>query len=939
MPLTACTIQVINLQDNPNEGRTKINNNFECLEASIELIQASSATGATIVDDGSNISIGLTFTGVTPIYTVGVIENPIFTSLSASNISGSSYFVNSTPLLEYLNLYELWSASTGTNSIIANNGTGNISSGDYALSIGFETSASSYSSVAAGVNSIANAPSETLDVQTPITVISACTITLFDPNHSFPAVVFQGNVVNEWGGYVGNFCSEFLLYNSSGNTQTINIGCNFYDYYYDTGTDSTYIVDTTISATTYTIISGDTFYNVPTIFERPAFSFGINTQALGISSYAEGYLTTAIGQYSHAEGNSTISSGINSHAEGVATTALGQSSHSEGDSTTSNGYSSHAEGQQTTAIGQASHAEGEQTQSLGTSSHAEGYLTIAIGQQSHAEGFFTTAVGIWSHSEGLQTKALGQSSHAEGGGTIASGNTSHSEGSNTSAVGDSSHSEGSDTSSVGNSSHSEGSTTTAIGFASHTEGASTIAEGQQSHAEGFLTTAIGFASHTEGAGTITRGSLSHAEGCLTTSGNNPLENLDLSITPFDGSLREYNTNDYDVNHVEGILCYANNSGSHAEGAGTVATGFTSHSEGLNTRSYGASSHAEGLSTTSLGRQSHSEGFATFASGENSHAEGNTTTASGEGSHSEGNVTIANGLSSHAEGSNTFANGQGSHSQNGYNLAGNGYTNTMFTVIDNDNIEFLYDQSTYFNVGDILRSIGDDVVNPSYEIINIVYSGGNTTITVTGGNFTSLDLFIIPSTQNTGQFQTSEGRLTLASAGYSHAEGNGTRTFGTASHAEGNGSMAIGDYSHAGGSNSISSGQTSFIHSTNSFAFGDRSAVIGGVGISGYTNDTVYVPYLNIQSIQTGSSVTNLGVDSNGNVVSASAGVQKYATDFNLTASTTSTITHSLGTTDVQVQLKDSTGALIIPGTVNNYQTNSVDINVSVTDTYRIIIIG
>jgi hypothetical protein len=31
MPLTACTIQEILPTDNPNEGRAKINNNFNCL--------------------------------------------------------------------------------------------------------------------------------------------------------------------------------------------------------------------------------------------------------------------------------------------------------------------------------------------------------------------------------------------------------------------------------------------------------------------------------------------------------------------------------------------------------------------------------------------------------------------------------------------------------------------------------------------------------------------------------------------------------------------------------------------------------------------------------------------------------------------------------------------------------------------------------------------
>lgn len=66
---------------------------------------------------------------------------------------------------------------------------------------------------------------------------------------------------------------------------------------------------------------------------------------------------------------------------------------------------------------------------------------------------------------------------------------------------------------------------------------------------------------------------------------------------------------------------------------------------------------------------------------------------------------------------------------------------------------------------------------------------------------------------------------------------------------------------------------------------------------------------------------------------------KYAANVPMTGGTVETVTHSLGTTDITVQVKDSSGTLIIPDVVDNYQTNSVDINVSVTDTYRVIIIG
>jgi hypothetical protein len=47
-----------------------------------------------------------------------------------------------------------------------------------------------------------------------------------------------------------------------------------------------------------------------------------------------------------------------------------------------------------------------------------------------------------------------------------------------------------------------------------------------------------------------------------------------------------------------------------------------------------------------------------------------------------------------------------------------------------------------------------------------------------------------------------------------------------------------------------------------------SVVIGGSNITGTTNDTVYVPNLNIGTVGSGTPVNNLGIDSAGNVVSS-----------------------------------------------------------------------
>ncbi|MFN9897399.1 MAG: hypothetical protein ACK55Z_01120, partial [bacterium] len=71
---------------------------------------------------------------------------------------------------------------------------------------------------------------------------------------------------------------------------------------------------------------------------------------------------------------------------------------------------------------------------------------------------------------------------------------------------------------------------------------------------------------------------------------------------------------------------------------------------------------------------------------------------------------------------------------------------------------------------------------------------------------------------------------------------------------------------SGGYNNTVIGNCSFAVSNNSVIVGDGIAVIGGQNITGSTNNTVYVPSLNIQTITTGTSISNLGIDSSGNVI-------------------------------------------------------------------------
>ena len=245
---------------------------------------------------------------------------------------------------------------------------------------------------------------------------------------------------------------------------------------------------------------------------KGAMMEGSNTVATGSYSHAEGYLTTASGEDSHAEGESNIASGWGAHAEGYSTTASGDSSHAEGEETYAYEIGTHTEGRSTTASYGYAHAEGIETIAGNTAAHAEGWQTSVSGAYGHAEGQNTYAGATAAHAEGYYTCASGIGAHAEGGygtaqsnGTFATGENAHAEGYRTTASGNYSHAEGYSTSAKGTAAHSEGGSTTASGNFAHAEGNSTRATGGQSHAEGLSTTASGVDSHAEGQGTCAAG--------------------------------------------------------------------------------------------------------------------------------------------------------------------------------------------------------------------------------------------------------------------------------------------------------------------------------------------------------------------------------------------------------------------------------------------------
>lgn len=102
--------------------------------------------------------------------------------------------------------------------------------------------------------------------------------------------------------------------------------------------------------------------------------------------------------------------------------ALGKYSHAEGNLTTASGDNSHAEGDSTTASGNGAHAEGYQGNASGSDSHVEGVSCTASGEASHAGGFVCRATNSGAYAHGWATQAKGEYSIALGQGTIAAAN-------------------------------------------------------------------------------------------------------------------------------------------------------------------------------------------------------------------------------------------------------------------------------------------------------------------------------------------------------------------------------------------------------------------------------------------------------------------------------------------------------------------------------------
>ena len=99
---TACTVVRVEPWHDPNEGRVIINDNFDCIQSTLADIQTSSATGSTIVTSGYNIDVELSYSGLIPVYGVSTVDNPEFTSVSATSITATTFYSGDTNIGDLL---------------------------------------------------------------------------------------------------------------------------------------------------------------------------------------------------------------------------------------------------------------------------------------------------------------------------------------------------------------------------------------------------------------------------------------------------------------------------------------------------------------------------------------------------------------------------------------------------------------------------------------------------------------------------------------------------------------------------------------------------------------------------------------------------------------------------------------------------------------------
>ena len=254
----------------------------------------------------------------------------------------------------------------------------------------------------------------------------------------------------------------------------------------------------------------------------------VGSSSTGITSFSFGNGVSAFGDYSHSEGENTLSQGVSSHSEGVGSRSYGDFSHAEGSNTLTRGVYSHSEGVGTTTYGESSHSEGN-----GTSTGQYGYISNSIVNgvidldvsygdvtSEFASGYIVLDDFFYDSNYGVEAFSI-QSISFTTNTTItlydSSVNTTQA------IIGDLGKTGpvGADQLLGGYYSHSEGESTISVGISSHSQGSKTTSVGKYSFASGVESSALGSNSFIHSDSSTVSGKNSVVLGGTGLNGNNP----------------------------------------------------------------------------------------------------------------------------------------------------------------------------------------------------------------------------------------------------------------------------------------------------------------------------------------------------------------------------------------------------------------------------------
>ncbi|HBF87029.1 MAG TPA: hypothetical protein DDX39_00195 [Bacteroidales bacterium] len=236
-----------------------------------------------------------------------------------------------------------------------------------------------------------------------------------------------------------------------------------------------------------------------------SFASGYHSIAMGNWSQALGFQARAFGDYSTAIGNNAYAEVDNSFAFGAGARATGSGSYAFGSYSTDtagvqNGDPTTASGTNSIAFGQGSMAIALNSLSLGTNSNASGGFTMAIGYGTQASGKWAIAMGKEAEATAERSLAIGSTAWFFGDvPTRASGEYS---------------------TAVGQGAQSTATGSTALGTLSLATGVMSVSLGSTAQAQGeyslasVMSTASGYQSIAMGGGEATgEGSVAIGSGC------------------------------------------------------------------------------------------------------------------------------------------------------------------------------------------------------------------------------------------------------------------------------------------------------------------------------------------------------------------------------------------------------------------------------------------